>query len=149
MNVDGATGAAFRRRERRLRSAWRHEQLSAARALAAATHHSAEQNGAPEPEQPPGPGRCEEHEKYEAPRRLEPLSTGRAAKSPAGAWPYWWGTARALEAQKEREGGEGEEEGEEEGGGGGSPRTRLPLEHFLLAAGQVSCGQLCAVPGPP
>ena len=47
MNVDGALGAARRLRERRLRSAWRHEQLSVGMALAAATHHIAQQNGAP------------------------------------------------------------------------------------------------------
>ena len=35
------TSAAKRRRERRLRAAWKHEQLSVAMALAAATHHSA------------------------------------------------------------------------------------------------------------
>ena len=39
-------GAAKRRRERRLRSAWRHEQQWIARALAAATHHSAQPNAA-------------------------------------------------------------------------------------------------------
>ena len=36
----------MRRRERRLRSAWRHEQLSVAVALAAAAHHSAQPNAA-------------------------------------------------------------------------------------------------------
>ena len=35
------TGAAQRRRGRRLRAAWRHEQQSIAQALAAHTHHSA------------------------------------------------------------------------------------------------------------
>ena len=43
MNVDGA-GAAKRRRERRLRSWWRHERMSIACALAEALHHS---SGAP------------------------------------------------------------------------------------------------------
>ena len=38
--------SARRRRERRLRSAWRHEQLSVAMSLAAATHHSAQPNAA-------------------------------------------------------------------------------------------------------
>ena len=46
------SGAARRRRERRLRSAWRHEQLSVAMALAAATHHSAQQYGAPRGQKP-------------------------------------------------------------------------------------------------
>ena len=38
------SGAGRRRRERRLRSAWRHEQLSVAMALAAAAHHSVQPN---------------------------------------------------------------------------------------------------------
>ena len=42
MQVDrDGTSAAKRRRERRLRGAWKHEQLSVATALAVATHHSA------------------------------------------------------------------------------------------------------------
>ena len=41
------TGAAKRRRERRLRSAWRHEQLSVAMAVAAALHHSAQRGAGP------------------------------------------------------------------------------------------------------
>ena len=44
MDVDaacaGGTGAAKRRRERRLRMHWRHEQLSLRMALAEACHHS-------------------------------------------------------------------------------------------------------------
>ena len=40
MIVDGACGAAMRRRQRRLRAAWRHEQQSIAMALAAALRHS-------------------------------------------------------------------------------------------------------------
>ena len=46
MMAGRASGAAVRRRERRLRSAWRHEQLSVAMALAAAAHHSAQPNAA-------------------------------------------------------------------------------------------------------
>ena len=42
-----AGGVAGRRRERRLRSWWRHEQQTIRLALAAATHHSAQQNAAP------------------------------------------------------------------------------------------------------
>ena len=38
----GSTGSARRRRERRLRSMLRHERMSVAMALAAATHHSAQ-----------------------------------------------------------------------------------------------------------
>ena len=37
----------MRRRQRRLRSWWRHEQRSVAAALAAATHHSAPRSGWP------------------------------------------------------------------------------------------------------
>ena len=77
MNVDGATGAARRRRERSLRSAWRHEQLSVAVALAAATHHSAQQYGAPRSQKTTTRAtEVEEHEKNEAPRRLEPPPPG-------------------------------------------------------------------------
>ena len=46
------SGAARRQRERRLRSAWRHEQLSVAMALAAASHHSVQQYGAPRGQKP-------------------------------------------------------------------------------------------------
>ena len=46
MMAGRASGAAVRRRERRLRSAWRHEQFSVAMALAAAAHHSAQPNAA-------------------------------------------------------------------------------------------------------
>ena len=77
MNVDGATGAARRRRERSLRSSWRHEQLSVAVALAAATHHSAQQYGAPRSQKTATRAtEVEEHEKNEAPRRLEPPPPG-------------------------------------------------------------------------
>ena len=41
MDADRATGSARRRRERRLRSWWRHERMSIAAALVEATHHSA------------------------------------------------------------------------------------------------------------
>ena len=40
--MEGARGAAARRRERRLRCFWRHEQLSLKMALAAVAHHSAQ-----------------------------------------------------------------------------------------------------------
>ena len=52
--ADRAVGAARRRRERRLRAQWRHEQQTVAMALAAATHHSAQ--------------RGEWRDLYEAPR---------------------------------------------------------------------------------
>ena len=39
-HVDGARGAAARRRQRRLRAQWRHEKQSVAMALAEALHHS-------------------------------------------------------------------------------------------------------------
>ena len=41
MDVDRATGAAWRRRQRRLRSWWRHEQQTVAAVLATFQHHSA------------------------------------------------------------------------------------------------------------
>ena len=40
--AERGTGSARRRRERRLRAQWRHEQQTVAMALAAATHHSAQ-----------------------------------------------------------------------------------------------------------
>ena len=40
MLLHGEHGAAWRRRQRRLRSWWRHEQQSVAMALSAAVHHS-------------------------------------------------------------------------------------------------------------
>ena len=45
---DETFSAAKRRRERRLRAAWRHEQLSVRMALAAAQHHSAPKCAGPE-----------------------------------------------------------------------------------------------------
>ena len=44
----GTSSAAKRRRETRLRAAWRHEQLSVRMALAAAQHHSAPKCAGPE-----------------------------------------------------------------------------------------------------
>ena len=67
----------MRRRQRRLRSWWRHEQRSVAAALAAATHHSAPRSGWPEQHNAPrGPATAsamevEAHEQYYAPRRQE------------------------------------------------------------------------------
>ena len=40
MMLHGDHGSAWRRRQRRLRSWWRHEQQSVAMALSAAAHHS-------------------------------------------------------------------------------------------------------------
>ena len=40
MSLHGEHGSAWRRRQRRLRSWWRHEQQSVAMALSAAAHHS-------------------------------------------------------------------------------------------------------------
>ena len=40
MDADRATGAAWRRRQRRLRSWWRHEKQTVSAELATATHHS-------------------------------------------------------------------------------------------------------------
>ena len=44
--MEGAHGAAARRRERRLCMFWRHEQLSLKMALAAEEHHSAQPRAA-------------------------------------------------------------------------------------------------------
>ena len=61
MDVSRVSGAAQRRRLRRLRAAWRHEQQSIAMALADALHHSAQPRA-----------RAEERGTYSAPRRQEP-----------------------------------------------------------------------------
>ena len=50
----GTSSAAKRRRERRLRAAWRHEQLSVKMALAAAQHHSAPKSAGPRRTKPHG-----------------------------------------------------------------------------------------------
>ena len=125
----------------RLSLRWRHEQLSVDVALAAATHHSAQQVGARRTQKTSTrAGEVEEHEKYEAPRRLEPpplepgaqwsdriVRPSRRDGSPTFALPELAGSAgeaadrsalaflaaRALEAQRKRGGGEGEEEEEE------------------------------------
>ena len=61
------SGAAQRRRGRRLRSWWRHEQQSIAMALAAATHHTAQRNGAPRSQTTATRAReVEEHETNDA-----------------------------------------------------------------------------------
>ena len=44
-DVDRSSGAAKRRRQRRLRSWWRHERMSVAAALVEATHHSFPKGG--------------------------------------------------------------------------------------------------------
>ena len=49
----GTSSAAKRRRERRLRAAWRHEQLSVRMALAAAQHHSSPKCAGPETHEAP------------------------------------------------------------------------------------------------
>ena len=54
MDPSGQRSSGRRRRERRLRAQWRHEQQTVAMALAAATHHSAQ--------------RGEWRDLYEAPR---------------------------------------------------------------------------------
>ena len=51
-HVERAHGAAQRRRARMVRSWWRHEQMSLAAALADASHHSAQQYGAPRGQKP-------------------------------------------------------------------------------------------------
>ena len=76
MMAGRASGAAVRRRERRLRSAWRHEQLSVAMALAAAAHHSAQPNAALRGQKPgtrAKEGVREERHVVEDPSELAPL----------------------------------------------------------------------------
>ena len=84
----------MRRRQRRLRSWWRHEQRSVAAALAAATHHSAPRSGWPEQHNAPrGPTiasamEVEAHEQYYAPRGQEQPPPGvRPAPLPEVAGP--------------------------------------------------------------
>ena len=65
-SMEGARGAAARRRERRLRCFWRHEQLSLKMALAAEAHHSAQ----------PRAKEVEVRELHYAPRRQKPPPPG-------------------------------------------------------------------------
>ena len=62
-------GAAKRRRDRRLRMHWRHEQLTLQMVLATVEHHS---HGAPRGQSTATRTRAEERETYSAPRRQEP-----------------------------------------------------------------------------
>ena len=67
----------MRRRERRLRSAWRHEQLSVAMALAAAAHHSAQPNAALRGQKPGTRAKeGEVREEHQAPRGQTRLPPG-------------------------------------------------------------------------
>ena len=84
----------MRRRQRRLRSWWEHEQRSVAAALVAATHHSAPRSGWPEQHNAPrGPTTAsamevEAHEQYYAPRGQEQPPPGvRPAPLPEVAGP--------------------------------------------------------------
>ena len=76
----------MRRRERRLRSWWRHEQQTVRMALAAATHHSAQQNAAPRgPKAGARAREVEEQVTHGRPTATEGSSTGGAARHPCGA----------------------------------------------------------------
>ena len=66
---DHGSGAAKRRRERRLRVHWRHEQLTLRMVLATVEHHS---HGAPRGQVTATRTRAEVRETYSAPRRQEP-----------------------------------------------------------------------------
>ena len=66
---DHGSGAAKRRRERRLRMHWRNEQLTLRMVLATVEHHS---YGAPRGQLTATRTRAEERETYSAPRRQEP-----------------------------------------------------------------------------
>ena len=70
------TGAAQRRRGRRLRAAWRHEQQSIAQALAAFTHHSAQR------QKTARAGEEGHEEKNDAPLRQKPIPPQSALFSP-------------------------------------------------------------------
>ena len=90
------TGAAQRRRGRRLRAAWRHEQQSIAQALAAFTHHSSrgQKND-----------RAREwghKDEYEEPRRQKPPPPQQELfrlyeEEPGGSWPPCLGEPRGPE----------------------------------------------------
>ena len=67
--VEHAHGAAWRRRQRRLRQHWRHEQLTLQMVLAMVEHHS---HGAPRSQTTATRTRAEERELHIAPRRQEP-----------------------------------------------------------------------------
>ena len=85
------SGAARRRRERRLRSMLRHEQQTVRMALAAALHHSAgpkgkvemQQNAAPRGPKTQGGGGASYARR---PTGTDGSSTGGAARHPRGAW---------------------------------------------------------------
>ena len=66
---DHGSGAAKRRRERRLRMHWHHEQLTLRMVLATVEHHSYR---APRGQLTATRARAEEREMYSAPRRQEP-----------------------------------------------------------------------------
>ena len=74
MEVDCAGPyAAKQRRERRLRAAWKHEQLSVAMALAGAQHHSAPRSTGPETNEAP---RGQDTAKAAGRRPDEPVEPG-------------------------------------------------------------------------
>ena len=83
------TGAALRRRQRRLRSWWRHEQLSIAAALATVMHHSSGKvhtaNGAPRSQTTATSAREVEARDARSPTGTEVAPTGGAARHPRGA----------------------------------------------------------------
>ena len=79
------TGAAKRRRERRLRMHWRHEQLTLRTVLATRTALHGDRR------QPPGPG-AEKRETYLAPRRQEASSA------------HWYRCAVLLDVRRRERG---------------------------------------------
>ena len=121
------SGAARRRRERRLRSMLRHEQQTVRMALAAALHHSAgprekvekQQNGAPRGQKTAGrAGEGEVHEQHDGPRaqnrplpgtRPEPLAEVSEPQGPAATVGYvaarppliWWGPKLLADSSAE------------------------------------------------
>ena len=98
LHVDGACGAAMRRRQRRLRAQWRHEQQTVAMVLATVGHHSfgPTANDALRSQKPVTRTREKvEGETYDAPRRQKPPPPGACQhlclRSLAGRR-FWCGT---------------------------------------------------------
>ena len=80
MSLHGDHGSAWRRRQRRLRSWWRHEQQSVAMALSAAAHHSFDKVAAGETYYGPRAQKTDRAREaaHQAPRRQRTRAAGEA-----------------------------------------------------------------------
>ena len=95
MSLHGDHGSAWRRRQRRLRSWWRHEQQSVAMALSAAAHHSFDKVAAGVTHDGPRAQRTSRagEAAHRAPRRQRTRAAGEAVifelfdEDTAGLWP--------------------------------------------------------------